>query len=84
MQQRKFHYLDAIAPDPRRRPALRLADGKDTAVRSAVLKLQDDLARTFGPAKADVARRPTVLVRGLATLSVLGLAAGAVISRLVL
>jgi hypothetical protein len=47
MQKRKFHYLDAIAPDPRQRRFLRLADDHDAPTRSAARLLQQDIARAF-------------------------------------
>ena len=59
MQQRKFHYLDAIAPDPRKRPALRLADENDAPVRSAALALQDDIALAFDLDSTGSTRRVT-------------------------
>ncbi|MBU4432928.1 MAG: hypothetical protein KKC14_00775 [Alphaproteobacteria bacterium] len=58
MPKRKFHYLDAIAPDPRQRPALRLADGDDAPTRSAARMLQQDIARAFGLKWASLDRRP--------------------------
>lgn len=59
MQQRKFHYLDAIAPAPRKRPALRLANDADAPVRSAALDLQDDIALAFDKDQAGSTGRVT-------------------------
>lgn len=58
MQKRKFHYLDAIAPDPRQRPTLRLANGGDAPTRNAARMLQQDIARAFGLKWAGSDRRP--------------------------
>lgn len=81
MLQRKVDYLDAIAPSPRKRPALRLANDNDTPAPSPVQALQHDIARVFAQESKWSVRRTVAIgiVFHLGVFCALGLAAGGAI-----
>ena len=81
MLQRKVDYLDAIAPNPRSRPALRLAHEHDAPVESAARGLQHDIARVFAQETTWSVRRTVAIgiVFHLGVFCALGLAASGAI-----
>ena len=81
MQQRKVDYLDAIAPNTRKRPALRLANDNDAPTPSAARGLQHDIARVFAQENTWSVRRTVAIgmVFHLGVFCALGLAAGVAI-----
>ena len=84
MLQRKVDYLDAIAPQSRKRPApsLHLANDNDAPVQSAARNLQHDIARVFAQETTWSVRRTVAIgvVFHLGVFCALGLAAGGAIS----
>ncbi len=81
MLQRKVDYLDAIAQNPRKRPALRLANENDAPVQSAAHSLQNEIARVFAQESTWSVRRTVAIgiVFHLGVFCALGLAAGGAI-----
>jgi len=87
MLQRKVDYLDAIAPNPRTRPALRiaptlrLANDNDAPVQSPAHGLQHDIARVFAQETTWSVRRTVAIgiVFHLGVFCALGLAASGAI-----
>ena len=84
MQQRKVDYLDAIAPNPRPQPVLRLANDNDTPVQSAAHSLQHDIARVFAQESTWSVRRTVAIgiVFHLGVFCALGLAASGAIGQI--
>ncbi|ALL13358.1 hypothetical protein AQ619_08310 [Caulobacter henricii] len=78
MLQRKVDYLDAIAPNPRKRPDLRLANDNDAPVESAAHSLQHEIGRVFAQESTWSVRRTVAIaiVFHVSVLVALGLAAG--------
>lgn len=81
MQQRKVDYLDAISPNTRKRPALRLANDNDAPVQSTAHSLQHDIARVFAQENTWSVRRTVAIgiVFHLGVFCALGLAASGAI-----
>lgn len=81
MLQRKVDYLDAIAPNPRKRPTLRLANDNDAPAPSAAHTLQHEIARVFAQESKWSVRRTVAIgiVFHLGVFCALGLAAGGAI-----
>ena len=84
MLKRKVDYLDAIAPNPRQRPELRLANDHDAPVKSAAQGLQHEIARVFAQENTWSVRRTVAIgiVFHLGVFCALGLAASGAISQL--
>jgi hypothetical protein len=86
MLQRKFDYLDAIAPAPaaRQRSELRVANDQDAPVTSAARTLQSELGRVFAQESNWSVRRTVAIgiVFHLGVFCALGLAAGGALSQL--
>jgi hypothetical protein len=83
MLKRKVDYLDAIAPNPRKRPELRLANDNDAPVQSAARGLQHDVARVFAQENTWSVRRTVAIgvVFHLGVFCALGLAASGAIGH---
>ena len=85
MLQRKFDYLDAIAPAPQaaKRPDLRVANDHDAAVTSGARTLQSELGRVFAQENTWSVRRTVAIgvVFHLGVFCALGLAAGGALSQ---
>lgn len=83
MLKRKADYLDAIAPNPRKPPALRLAHDADAPVQSAARGLQHDVARAFAQENSWSVRRTVAIgvVFHLGVFCALGLAASGAIGH---
>ena len=84
MLQRKVDYLDAIAPNPRKRPDLRLANDNDAPVQSPAHSLQHEIGRVFAQESTWSVRRTVAIaiVFHVSVLVALGLAAsGAVLPQ---
>ncbi|ATC24707.1 hypothetical protein EIB18_09075 [Caulobacter vibrioides] len=85
MLQRKFDYLDAIAPAAaaRKRPELRVANDHDAPVTSAARTLQSELGRVFAQESSWSVRRTVAIgvVFHLGIFCALGLAAGGALSQ---
>jgi hypothetical protein len=80
MLNRKFNYLDAIAPAAAaaQRPELRVANDHDAPVASGARTLQSELGRVFAQESTWSVRRTVAIgvVFHLAVFCALGLAAG--------
>lgn len=85
MLQRKFDYLDAIAPaaEAKKRPELRIANDHDAAVASGARTLQSELGRVFAQESTWSVRRTVAIgvVFHLGVFCALGLAAGGALSQ---
>ncbi|OYX00383.1 MAG: hypothetical protein B7Z12_16230 [Caulobacter vibrioides] len=85
MLQRKFDYLDAIAPAPaaRQRPELHVANDHDAPVTSAARTLQSELGRVFAQESTWSVRRTVAIgvVFHLGVFCALGLAAGGALAQ---
>lgn len=89
MLQRKFDYLDAIAPladktpEAAKRPDLRIANDHDAAVASGARTLQSELGRVFAQENTWSVRRTVAIgvVFHLGVFCALGLAAGGALSQ---
>ncbi len=86
MLQRKFDYLDAIAPAPvaaSKRPDLHVANDHDTPVASAARTLQSEIGRVFAQENKWSVRRTVAIgvVFHLGVFCALGLAAGGALSQ---
>lgn len=88
MLQRKFDYLDAIAPaakpaEVRPHPSLHVANDHDAPVASGARSLQSEIARVFAQESAWSVRRTVAIgvVFHLGVFCALGLAAGGALSQ---
>ena len=88
MLQRKYDYLDAIAPAPRRvarwLPDLRVAHDHDAPIASPARTLQSEIGRVFAQESRWSVRRTVALgvVFHLGVFCALGLAAGGALSQI--
>jgi hypothetical protein len=89
MLQRKFDYLDAIAPsapksvEAAKRPDLRVANDHDAPVSSGARSLQSELGRVFAQEDTWSVRRTVAIgvVFHLGVFCALGLAAGGALAQ---
>ncbi len=88
MLQRKYDYLDAIAPakkptEARARPSLHVANDHDAPVASAARSLQSEISRVFAQETTWSVRRTVAIgvVFHLGVFCALGLAAGGALSQ---
>lgn len=89
MLQRKFDYLDAIAPlaekapEAPKRPDLRIANDHDAPIASGARTLQSEIGRVFAQENTWSVRRTVAIgvVFHLGVFCALGLAAGGALSQ---
>jgi hypothetical protein len=89
MLQRKFDYLDAIAPlagesaEAAKRPDLRIANDHDAPIVSGARNLQSELGRVFAQETTWSVRRTVAIgvVFHLGVFCALGLAAGGALAQ---
>jgi hypothetical protein len=86
MLQRKFDYLDAIAPsaaETPKRPDLRIVNEHDAPVTSAARTLQSEIGRVFAQENTWSVRRTVAIgvVFHIGVFCALGLAAGGALSQ---